>query len=192
MLLVAWSTSCLCTQVRCGGGYPPPAFPVEELLLDESTFPEGWHAHRDSYDPEDRLPAEQIALGLHINGCGPYSLGAGQYVYRFFDGAEEAATAYRTESALWFSAREGWGPWGTPPELPYESPVADQFRLACCADQTSSQRFCQAVGQYEEYVVLLDVDMNPEYPECMDFNDLERIVAAVDDRMASHLGKNTY
>lgn len=183
--------SCIC--IGCGGGAyprPTPGFPIEHLLLDESVFPEGWRAD-EPFDPEVRLPAEQIVLFFHRNECPFYVLGAGHEIYRFFDGAESAAQGYPEESTIWFYREDGWGPWTVPPELPYQSPVADQFRFACSAEERSGDMTCRALGQYEEYIVLFDVEMNPEYPDCMSFTDLERILVAIDERMASYMEEDS-
>ena len=191
ILLSACSSILL--ELTCGGecSYPSPAFPIEELLLDESVFPEGWQARERTFNPRQRLPAEQIALGFYIDWCPDYSLGAGHQVYRFFDGARCADMGYRSTTPISFAPREGWGPWSVPVELPYQSPVADQFRFNCYSRQGSSVQTCQAVGQYREYIIGFHTDIDPEHPECMSFADLERILVAIDERMAFYLDEDT-
>ncbi len=184
------SCSNLALALTClGGSYRPPAFPIEELLLDESVFPEGWQAGERTFDPRQRLPAEQIALGFYINWCPDASLGAGHEVYRFFDGPRCAALGYQKQIPGWFAPTQAWGPWEVPAELPYQSPVADQFRFGCSVDQGSSVQTCEAAGQYEAYVVRFGTSIDREHPECMSFTDLERILKAIDERMAFYLGK---
>jgi hypothetical protein len=48
---------------------------------------------------------------------------------------------------------------------------------------------CQVVGQYEEYIVRFHTRIDPEHPECLSFADLERLLIAIDERMAEHLGE---
>jgi hypothetical protein len=188
-LLVLLALSCVCLQVTGRIGqipYPTPAFPIQDLLLDESAFPEGWRADRP-FDPEHRIPAEQIARDFHTNGCHPLMVGAGQEVYHFYGGADSASEAYPGEVAYWLSPN--WGDWSIPPELSYESRVADQFRIGCYTDEDFHWRRCVALSQYEEYVVRLNVRLDPEHPECVSFTDLEQILIASDERMAEHLGE---
>jgi len=167
---------------------PERSFSVADLLLDESAFPDGWLAGREPYDPEDRMPAEQIVVGFFIHEC-PFSLRAGHYVYRFYGGSRCAEMGYRVKTPVWFAPRDGWGPWGVPAELSYESRAADEYRLNCYTHQESGTGTCQAVGRFEEYVVRF---LTPMSPDCMTLADLERILVAIDERMAVYLEKDTY
>jgi hypothetical protein len=165
---------------------PERSFAVADLLLDESAFPDGWVLGGDPYDPEDRMPAEQIVVDFFIHEC-PSSLRAGHYVYSFYGGSRCAEMGYRLKIAIWFAPRDGWGPWAVPAELNYESQVADDYRLSCYTHQESGTRTCQAVGRFEEYVVRF---VTPISPDCMTFADLERILVAIDERMALYLGED--
>ena len=188
-LLVVLTALCVCVGIPDSMRpipYPTPAFPIENLLLDKSVFPEGWRPHHP-FDPEVRLPAEQIVLYFHRSRCPSYWLVAGHEVYRFYAGATSAAEAYPEEIAVWFSPT--YGTWSVPAELPYHSVVADQFQFACYTEERTGNMTCQEVAQYEEYIVVFDVEMNPEYQDCLSFSDLERILVAIDDRMAFYLGK---
>lgn len=169
---------------------PRRSFLIKDLLVDESVFPRGWEAAGAPYDPEDGLLADRIVASFFIHGC-PHSRRAGHYVYRFYGGARCADMGYRSESSNWFAPRDGWGPWGVPAELPHQSTVADQFRFSCRTRQGSTVQACHAVGQYEEYVVRFLVAMDPQGSDCMSFSDLERILSAIDERMASYLGRGT-
>jgi len=167
---------------------PERSFAVADLLLDESALPDGWVTGGEPYDPEDRMPAEQIVVGFFIDEC-PFSLRAGHYVYRFYGGSRCAEMGYRVKTPVWFAPRDGWGPWAAPAELTYESGVADAYRLSCYTHQDSGTRTCQAVGRFEEYIVTF---LTPMSPNCMTFADLEGILAAIDERMAFYLGKETH
>lgn len=182
------SCSNIYLELACGGGaYASPAFPIEELLLDESVFPEGWHAEQP-FDPEQWLPAQQIAL-FYKDGCPGRIVAALLEVYRFSDGPRCAAAGYQKEIPTWFAPREGRGPWRIPAELPYQSAVADQFRFGCSTYRGSSDQVCRAMGQYDEYVLRFQTHVDHEHPECMSFADLDRILGAIDERMAFYLGK---
>jgi hypothetical protein len=188
-LLMLLALGCVCLQVtgRIGAiPHPTPAFPIEKLLLDESAFPEGWRATRP-FDPDRRIAAEQITRNILSNKCHPLTVGATHDVYRFYGGASSAAEAYPEETAIWFSPN--WGDWSIPAELSYESPVAEQYRFGCRIEQETATILCQALGQYEQYIVVFDAELDPDHPECLTFTDLERILVAIDERMALCLGK---
>jgi hypothetical protein len=186
LLLASLMLSCLRVEgstIVVGLGVEPvptPAFLIEELLLDESAFPEGWGQQgTPSYKQAPSV------LGVERTGVTFINrVIAVHQVYRFST-AERAGSKYASEADSWFSPREGWGPWSVPAELPYQSPVADQFRFACYTEQQTGRQACQAVGQYEQYLVRFHTFM---WPETMTFADLERILVAIDERMAFYLG----
>ena len=168
---------------------PRRGFPIEDLLLDESAFPEGWRA-QEPFDPHNGLPAEQIALTLFPDASAcPSSLMTGHDVYRFYGGERCADMGHRSETPIWFAPWPGCGPWSVPTDLPHQSPLTDRFRVECCTGQGSTVQTCQAVARYEEYVVRFHTSIDPEHPECMSFADLERILVAIDERMAVYLGE---
>ena len=171
---------------------PRRSFPIEDLLLDESVFPQGWEVGGEPYNPEDRMPAEQIALSFFADTSEcPSSLITGHDVYRYYGGASCADMGYRSKAPTWFSPWEGYDPWRTPAELSYQSPAANRFRLSCCTRQGSSVQICQATAQYQEYLVRFDTSIDPERPDCMSFADLGRILVAIDERMALYLGEDS-
>jgi hypothetical protein len=45
---------------------------------------------------------------------------------------------------------------------------------------------CIVTAQYEEYLIRFNVHMHPEF---MTYQDLERVLRAIDERMARNLGK---
>jgi hypothetical protein len=188
-LLVLVACSCVCLQVTGRIGqvpHPTPAFPIEDLLLDESAFPEGWRADAP-FDPEWGMASEETARHFHTSKCHPLMVGASHGVNRFSWGADSAAEAYPEQIAIWFSPN--WGEWSVPPQLSYESGVADQYRLGCYYDEDSHCTRCQAMAQYGEYIVLFSAHFDPDHPECLTFTDLEWILLAIDERMALYLGK---
>jgi hypothetical protein len=167
--------------------YPTPAFSIGELLLDESAFPEGWRANTP-FDPDHRIAAEQIRRHILTSKCHPLMVGVGQEVYRFYGGASAATEAYPEEAAFWFHRNRG--DWSVQPKFSYESPVADQFRFGCYIDKDFDCTHYVALGQYEQYMVVLDAKLDPDHPECLSYTDLEKILIAIDERMALYLGKD--
>lgn len=175
-------------QVGCtGDDSPPRGFRMEQLLLDESAFPEGWRAYEWTFNPRERLPAQQVGRSYYRHKCPYSSVVAGHEAYRFVGGARCADIAYRSRIPVWFARMEGWGPWSVPSELRYQSAIADQFQFACRAAQDSSVQACQFVGQYEEYVVVFETFISRD---CMTLGDLGWILVGVDERMAFYLAKD--
>lgn len=161
-------------------------FSVEDLLLDASAFPEGWEAQPPF---EMRYPiiggpkvgeAEAwVQLGRSFYG---YETIANQSVYGYYNKVR-SAEGFEHLSRRFFSSNDFISGWEIPSELQYRSPYADQFRLACAA--ASSNQVCQALGQYDKYVIQLYVPMAPLTN--VDDADLQRILATMEERLVSHL-----
>jgi hypothetical protein len=165
---------------------PTPSFPLEDLLLGMSAFPEGWYLPTGQpIDPPGGFGV-RTALTFSPPGSGAIAL----HEVSVARNPDEAAAGYEEWGEFWFSNREGYCMWAAPSEFTYQSPVADQYRLACCIrQQEGGDQTCQAVGQYGRYLIRFRTYMNPE---SMTFADLERILIAIDERMALYLEKDTY
>lgn len=182
VLLVLAGSVLACIGITVDGGpVPTPPFPIEDLLLDESAFPGGWQAHVP-FEPRARF-------GLPV-GVTYYSPGSGggvalHEVYVSRD-PEEATERYQEAVRFWFTDDERYTAWSAPAELRHRSVLADQFRVGCHIQQESGIQFCQAVAQYGRYVAWFHTYMSPS----MTFADLERILTAIDERMALYLAKD--
>lgn len=154
---------------------------ADALLLDESAFRLG--TVTTPRGPFALRGAEEI-VGRSFSLQGQEY--ASQMVLRFQNerGAEIKFTDLRhTEfrDDLYNNAR-----WLVPSELPYRSPVAAQFYLACLRTEDDSTPSCQAIGRYSKYVTLFSAKL---HSDLMTFADLERVLRAIDERMARVLGK---
>lgn len=183
VVVIACTLSCVDITLD-GGPVPTPAFPMEDLLLDESAFPDGWTA----YEPDEPQDGFGLRVGVHYSppatSAGGIALNAA-YVAR---SPEEAADGYGIWASFWFSDSEGWSAWRVPDELRYQSSIADQYRFACSREEDDGRQICQAVGQYGRYMIRFHTFMNPD---TMTPSDLGRVLAAIDDRMALYLGEDT-
>jgi hypothetical protein len=199
-LLGLLALACLCSPGSCflfhifEDPAPERLFEIEELLIGVSAFPADWRvaspaAPEPHYDGAITTQREDIQIGFKANS--PALLVAGHRVYRF--GASwKAAAAYSEQLPVQFNSNSvaSLTPWESPEELPFESAVADQFHFACHVDAIGTPAtVCLAMGQYQEYLVLFHTIMDTDY---MTFADLERILVAVDERMALYLGKDTH
>lgn len=179
LFMLVGSSACL-PQER-----PPKRnFTIQELLISESAFPPGWSVSTAGPRQPAKAPLghyesiERTELFFYVYGGGAF-----EEIHRFAS-VQGAAREFRRKRDLDFAQREIDTPWVIPPELPYQSPVADQFYLACATQ--GGMPMCRAIGQYEEYLVKFNTHMSPDF---MTYADLERVLKAIDDRMASHLGK---
>jgi len=164
--------------------YPPERpFEIEQLLIDDSFFPSGW-----AIDPEGPFVPPQAPLGGYNSieriGLNFYVQNgvAIEDIHRFRS-KDESAEEFKRWQETRFSQREIDTPWTVPRELPYRSLVADQFYFACA--QEGGTPMCRFLGQYEEYLVLFNTQMSPR---SMSYTDVERILRAIDERMAHYLG----
>jgi hypothetical protein len=168
-----------------------PAVDTYDLMLDRSVSPSGWDmcAGPEPLPKRERGESESLLVWF----CPPDFDGVGgthQEVYKYRNELE-ATWAYNPEfQAREFPMNNMTTPWAVPDEWSYQSPVADQFRFAC-GEQDSGlypTTVCVAVAQYDEYVSVLVT-----HPSCDDvtLRDVERILIAIDERMAFYLGKDT-
>jgi len=107
-----------------------------------------------------------------------------QHIYRAAD-ASTAAAGYEDFQSD-FTVRDDQSDWIVPEGISYNSPVADQFRVACAVRYPSPEERCRFIGQYDVYVVKFHTHMSPEL---MTYQDLERILLDIDRRMAECLHK---
>jgi len=162
----------------CTPGAPQRDFSIEALLLDETAFPPGTNAGPVSSRPNRLGSRENRGLTFY----GQFGI-ANHDVYRYRS-AGQAASRFERELTLSFPNTPFWGPWAPPVELPYQSTAADRFHLACGIGVGTPM--CIVTAQYEEYLIRFNVHMHPEF---MTYQDLERVLRAIDERMARNLGK---
>jgi hypothetical protein len=163
----------------CVSGAPQRDFPTEALLLDETAFPPETKAGPTMPMPNKLGSRESRGLTFY----GRFGI-ANHDVYRYRS-AMQAASTFERETTLWFPNTQFSGPWTVPSELSYQSSIADRFYLACSIEMGIPM--CNGIAQYEEYFIRFNVHMHPEY---MTYQDLERVLRAMDERMVQYLGKN--
>jgi hypothetical protein len=167
----------------------PPAVPIHDCLVDVSVFPQGWSADFSphQYDLPGRvLPGraqEGVSIQLRSKGFGAL---AHHDVLRYQNKQRAADEYHRQQPGVFFSAGR-LTPWEAPEALSYESPIADQFRLACADIEVAGRfRLCTAQGQYDEHLSTFSTWVSPDY---MTYANLERVLKAIDERMAHCVGR---
>jgi hypothetical protein len=161
----------------CGGPKPPKHdCPITALVLDASVFPPGSNAH---YINSPLPRAAWASAGRTIDTPGGV---ANHDVYQL-PNPEQAAERYAKRMGPVYALRGG-EPWTTPLELTYRSTFADQYCVRCRKEW--DQPLCVMQAQYEEYYVLVTAHMSDGG---LTYADLEKVLRAVDEKMAACLGK---
>lgn len=165
----------------------PEPIDLRDLLINTSVFPPGWRVEQPPSSLREVFPRAQESLGVTFRRRG-YEAIANHAVGRYSD-ADDAAFEYGWEHSREFGQALLVTPWATPEALPYQSTIADQYRFACAivdkGDGSGEQLHeCVAVGRYEEFVSIFTTWVAPEY---MTYTDLERILKAIDERMARYV-----
>jgi hypothetical protein len=165
-------------------------FEIAELLLDAQVFPAGWHVSQGPRQyGEDRAGKDNRYIEFSSRNATKHSM------HMIFQYQDDSAASYWYAEYLPAEFRSALRltPWETPIDLQYQSHVADQFRFACADFQYADadgnlNRYtrCTAMAQYDEYVSVFFTYISLE---SMTYSDLERILKAIDERMAHYLGK---
>ncbi len=170
---------------------PPPTprpFPARDLVIDSSVMPTGWYVSSQLQQAPYKWGQEDSAF-IQFDARAQYGGVAQHQVYQLFDASQAKGDFSWRMPGEYFSSGVIGG-WHAPSELPYHSPVADQFRLACAevAVQVPTGRItlCGAMAQYDEYLSIFNAHIIPGY---MSYEDLGRILKAIDERMAHYLDK---
>ncbi len=175
----------------CGPRSSAPRFSPQDVLVDLSVFPAGWFVAIPPGPVRERLGQVEGAR-VQFLADDPRLIGARHLVLRY-QGEWVAAWRYEQLQRSWFNSNSilSVTPWRVPGQLPYRSPVADKSRFACHeSDVAGLATICEFMGLYGEYVVIFHTVMTPEDMQprsYMTFQDLARILRAIDEKMAVHL-----
>jgi hypothetical protein len=189
ILMVCVAAVSACTALSSQPVTRTPAVDTYDLMLDLSVSPSGWTACAGPEPLPKRERGETESLLVWF--CPPDFDGVGgthQEMYKYRNELE-ATWAYNPEfQAREFPTYNMTTPWAVPDEWSYQSPVADQFRFAC-GEQDSGPYLttvCVAIARYDEYVSVLVTHPSRDN---VTLDEVERLVMAIDERMAQHLGK---
>ncbi len=182
MLLIVIATGLL---IACGNRFwepraPERSFTPEDLLIDQGTMPSSW---RDVWGPfvpagHDLCTTECAAIQFGV-AASELPIQAEQDVYRYLS----MGIAQRTFEKVYLPQRRHLGSMS---DWTYQSPVADQQHFGCYDWEERDMPVCEWAGRYEEYIVVFWCRMVPGE---MSLADIERVVRAIDERMAQYLDK---
>ena len=144
----------LVLMVACIPHQPQPGADLAKLLIDLSAMPEDWGI-TSTGEPPDNI-RQHSGASIWFAARTPDLRVAEHSVYRY-KSERQAAKEFKRMLPAWFNSSSiaSLTPWEPPAELPYISPVAEQFHLACHLNAIKQPaQICQALGQYENYLVV--------------------------------------
>lgn len=156
----------------CGPSKPQNECEIKDLLLNKTDFPEGTIVN-DASSPVDGYPADSADVSASLRSDGMFQVAA-QY-----SSARRAQQEF-TDNLKYFEEDSFGDPWKTPVEISYESPLADEYHVAC--GNLSQGYQCRMIGQYNDYYVFFFAYISDDGISLKSF---ENLLMKIDDHMAS-------
>lgn len=168
----------------------PPGWrsPVAQLLLDENAFPKGWQII-DYESPQDHLMDPTIN---HVSrewwNPDKESAYMSQSIWRAYTvgNAKKGYTELRQSSLLLARLtpipEDFYVEFRPPPELSFQSQVADEFYIACGWNVWA---YCEVVARYRNYIVDLSLSHETVYQgqinQGLTYVEMETVLKAMDN-----------
>ena len=167
-----------CLSWECA---PKRPFTVVDLGLPSKLFP--IHTIYNSIEYRDDDNAATLLTGYQ-KFQWENEKGGGTYTVDMYSSNRTAFSGFKIDkNATFFS---NWGEtkvfWSKPEELTYESPLADDFFMACSKISIDDLR-CGAIGRYQEFVIFTSVTLNGG----MNFISFQEIVIYMDKQISNYL-----
>lgn len=179
-VLLGWLSVCACcTTPQPTVEYPP----LDQLLIDESDFPEGWEATEPNWEHPPGAPWSGPARMVEYIDRGFYTRSgdgaAASMAIRQFDSLRAAAREYEHEVEVTFRDEEWNTSWAVPDGLQLEDLGADRYHYGC--SEVFGQSRCAYVAQYGVYAV--DFDISLYDTNVITYTDLLPVFQVIDERM---------
>jgi hypothetical protein len=155
---------------------PQRNFTVRDLLIDGKIVSTEWQSFPPGFPYGDDLVTDESSLeqfGIVQDNTNLYL--ASQSVYRY----PTIGMARRIFKGPYAAGNIALKP---AKEWTYQSPIAYQTSFGCI--EYTDARYCDWIGNYDEYIVVFITKIIPSQ---MTFHDIERIVQAIDQKMAFYL-----
>ena len=160
----------------------PAPCPIEFLMLDTSSLPEGWLAGKPrERSAPTRWGIEKLGVTFMSDSAPGVNL---QHVHRG-ENYKRTSDGYFEFMTSWFHTNEGNTEWYLPLEFPYKNTIADRYHFRCATVKHNGIEFCHFVGQYGVYITEIQTVMSPS----MTYDDLAYILQTIDTKMTQCLGK---
>ena len=185
---VAVVTVCIVVSMWPRARTPP--VDIYDLIVDVSVFSQSWDVCVGPAPLPKRERGERESLYVGLCPDGFEGVGGSLHeVYRYRNEVDAAILFHLEFSGRGFPKWQMMSPWTVPVEWAYESSAAERFKFACGGvDLPGLHWKCKAVAQYDEYVSVFITHLSPDN---MTLEDVERILVAIDQRMALYLGRDT-
>jgi hypothetical protein len=171
------STACRYLEPRA----PQRSFTPEDLLVDQNVIPSVWETFGLVFPAGDDLCTTECA-SIQFGVAGrDLPIQTEHAVYRYLS----VGIAQRTFEKVYLPRA---GRLESPSEWTYTSPAADRSFFGCYDWAGRATPVCEWAACYEEYIVVFWVRVTPGEVSLV---DIERVVEAIDERMATYLGKTS-
>jgi hypothetical protein len=162
LLVIGVFTSCRPTQNKCD---------VKDMLLNKMDFPQGTILN-DPSSPVAEYPTESASITASFLNDSIYQV-VGRY-----SSVKRAERKFTENLDYYFKGDKFEGPWETPVDLSFESPLANNYHVACGIMGDEYQ--CRMIGQYEEYYTFFFAYISNSGISLETFQSL---LIRIDDRM---------
>ena len=147
---------------------------LQSLLIDDSTFPVNWSRGELRESDEYRFGS--------IEHCSSSFYTANGFAFQDvheFQFEDEAIDGYRHLKDIRFSMNPKYDtPWEVPSVPSLNNLFADDYYLAC--SNRGEISICRILAHYDTVVMNFSTHMSPDF---MTYDDLDRIVKAIDQKM---------
>jgi hypothetical protein len=177
--LILWLSTgvCLCACCQPVKEYPP----IEELMIDESAFPEGWEATEVDTEFGDLAPFSNGRAEVATAHRFVYLRSASnRFAYievNRYQRPQAADRNYGYVRDATFRETQWRAVCHVPDDLIFTSSYAEQYRYACCV--TGKTTSCYYVAQYGVHV--LEFELNDA--SVITYQDLSAVLEAIDEQM---------
>ncbi|HIE55424.1 MAG TPA: hypothetical protein EYP90_09635 [Chromatiaceae bacterium] len=174
--------------VSCTATSSRPKIDPAKLLINLADMPADWYIVSQGDLPDNYR--QQGGADIEFNVNNPQVLYVAAHRVYEYKNERQAAREFEKQLPHRFNSNSiaSRTPWRPPQELPYISTVAEQFYFACHEGSINRiSTICQAMGQYENYLVIFHTHVTPEY---MTYADIESILLIIDARMAEYLAND--
>ncbi len=174
--------------VSCGVTDSQSEIDPFDLLIDLSDMPADWYVVSQGDLPDNYR--QQGGAEIEFNVNNPQVLYVAAHRVYEYKNERQATREFEKQLPIRFNSNSiaSRTPWQPPQELPYINTVADQFYFACHEGSINGvYTICQAMGQYENYLVVFHTYVVPKY---MTYADIESILLIIDARMAEYLAND--
>ncbi len=158
---------------------------IQECLIDVSVFPDGWTVASEPqpYDSPDRVLPGRAKGGVMAEfHQSEYNARAFQEVFLYAN-ENKAAKEFVRQQPSYFSSAGRLSEW-TDQRIISDGDIANERRFACAYFEGSTNNqpihYCPMMARYGPFLTMFSTWQSPEY---MSFEEMIRIVKAIDEDM---------